>query len=563
MQHRDRTSNTATVSAERDKLTGMGAHFTAVPRYRKADKYYNWLSEKKYKNNIESPLKAKNHPPPLMSLSFSFIAAVAMSEEMSAPLLSDVDTPDDSPLMTPGRPTVAILGSGDFSRSLAVRLVACGVNVVVGSRCVKRIAPGLFPDAVELKNQEGAVARADRLVFLALFPEHYSSLLGLRASLAGKVLVDVSNGVELGSSRLSNAERLAEMFPESAVVKGFNVISAWTLQTGAQDGNRQVLLCSDSMEGKNEVAQLARRMGFHPVDLGGLCLAQDLESVPLRLFPSWHGPVLTTFILFLFFYGYGFVRGLLLPYLDSGRNAFYRLAFDLVNESLPAVALVTLALVYLPGLFAAWLQLWRGTKYQRFPCWLDSWLLRRKQLGLMSFLCAALHGVYSLCLPLRTTMQYRLINAAYAQIKAGVEEPWDELGVWRSDLYLSFGVLALGVLSLLAITSLPAVGNILTWREFTFVQSGLGYVALTFSVTHTLVFGWDFAFSPKAYAFYLPPSYMLAVALPCAVLVCRCFLLLPCISARLARIRRGWESTRKCPVSQHHHVVANRTSPQV
>ncbi|XP_036423840.1 metalloreductase STEAP3 isoform X2 [Colossoma macropomum] len=497
------------------------------------------------------------------STATSSAGLVAMSDEMSVPLLPNAEAPDAPPPMAPGRPTVAILGSGDFSRSLAVRLVACGVSVVVGSRCVKRIAPGLFPDAVELKNQEGAVARADRLVFLALFPEHYPSLLGLRALLAGKVLVDVSNAEKLGRSRLSNAEQLAEMFPESVVVKGFNVISAWTLQTGAQDGNRQVLLCSDSVEGKNEVAQLARRMGFHPVDLGSLCFAQDLESVPLRLFPSWRGPVLATFLLFLFFYGYGFIRGVLLPYLANGHNAFYRLAFDLVNESLPAVALVTLALVYLPGLFAAWLQLWRGTKYQRFPCWLDGWLLRRKQLGLLSFLCAALHGVYSLCLPLRTAARYRLINAAYAQVKAGVEEPWDELGVWRSDLYLSFGVLGLGVLSLLAITSLPAVGNILTWREFTFVQSGLGYVALTLSVTHTLVFGWNFAFSAQAYVFYMPPSYMLAVALPCAVLVCRCFLLLPCISGRLARIRRGWESTRKCPVSQHHHVVANSTCPEV
>ncbi|XP_066497094.1 metalloreductase STEAP3 [Hoplias malabaricus] len=486
----------------------------------------------------------------------------AMSDEMSSPLLPDSDSPDDPPV-APSKSTVAILGSGDFSRSLAVRLLACGVSVVVGSRCVKRIAPGLFHDAVELKNQEGAVARADRLVFLALFPEHYPSLLGLKASLAGKVLVDVSNAREMGSCRLSNAEQLAEMFPESVVVKGFNVISAWTLQTGAQDGNRQVLLCSDSMEGKHEVAQLARRMGFHPVDLGGLCMSRDLERMPLRLFPSWRGPVLTTFLLFLFFYGYGFVRELLLPYLANGHNTFYRLAFDLVNESLPAVALVTLALVYLPGLFAAWLQLWRGTKYQRFPRWLDRWLLRRKELGLLSFLCAGLHGVYSLCHLLRATTRHRIINAAYAQMKAGVEEPWDELGVWRSDLYLSFGVLGLGVLSLLAITSLPAVGNILTWREFTFVQSGLGYAALTLSVLHTLVFGWDFAFSRQAYVFYLPPSYVLAVALPCAVLVCRCFLLLPCLSARLHCIRRGWESTRKCPVSQHHPAVTNRTCPEV
>ncbi|KAL0183707.1 hypothetical protein M9458_019403, partial [Cirrhinus mrigala] len=56
------------------------------------------------------------------------------------------------------------------------------------------------------------------------------------------------------------------------------------------------------------------------------------------------------------------------------------------------------------------------------------------------------------------------------QVKAGTEEPWDELGVWRSELYLSCGVLGLGVLSLLAITSLPSVGNSLNWREFTFVQ---------------------------------------------------------------------------------------------
>lgn len=56
------------------------------------------------------------------------------------------------------------------------------------------------------------------------------------------------------------------------------------------------------------------------------------------------------------------------------------------------------------------------------------------------------------------------------QVKAGTEEPWDELGVWRSELYLSCGVLSLGVLSLLAITSLPSVGNTLNWREFTLVQ---------------------------------------------------------------------------------------------
>lgn len=55
-------------------------------------------------------------------------------------------------------------------------------------------------------------------------------------------------------------------------------------------------------------------------------------------------------------------------------------------------------------------------------------------------------------------------------MKAGVENSWVEQQVWRSDLYLSCGILGFGVLSLLAVTSLPSVGNILNWREFTFVQ---------------------------------------------------------------------------------------------
>lgn len=56
------------------------------------------------------------------------------------------------------------------------------------------------------------------------------------------------------------------------------------------------------------------------------------------------------------------------------------------------------------------------------------------------------------------------------QVKSGVEMPWDEQGAWRTDIYLSTGVLGLAVLFLLAITSLPSVGSLLTWREFVFIQ---------------------------------------------------------------------------------------------
>lgn len=37
-------------------------------------------------------------------------------------------------------------------------------------------------------------------------------------------------------------------------------------------------------------------------------------------------------------------------------------------------------------------------------------------------------------------------------------------------MYISFGIMSLGLLSLLAVTSIPSVSNALNWREFSFIQ---------------------------------------------------------------------------------------------
>lgn len=112
----------------------------------------------------------------------------------------------------------------------------------------------------------------------------------------------------------------------------------------------QVPICSDCSDSKDVVLQLARRLGFSPVDKGGLCASRDVEEAPLVLFNSWGSSIMATFLFFLFFYGYNFLKHILLPYLDKGENNFYQLPLVTVNETLPAVSLVTLALVYLPGI---------------------------------------------------------------------------------------------------------------------------------------------------------------------------------------------------------------------
>lgn len=179
----------------------------------------------------------------------------------------------------------------------------------------------------------------------------------------------------------------------------------------------QVLICSDSSRAKSAVLQICRSLGFIPVDMGRLSSAQEIENTPLYLFPLWRVPCLSTLGLFLLFYAYNFLRDVVHPYAMAGKSTFYKIPVEVVNVTLPSVALVTLALVYLPGLVAAFLQLSWGTKYRRFPNWLDRWLQQRKQLGLCAFLCAALHAVYSLCLPMRRSARYNLLNAAFKQVR--------------------------------------------------------------------------------------------------------------------------------------------------
>ncbi|MEQ2201490.1 hypothetical protein XENOCAPTIV_013211, partial [Xenoophorus captivus] len=399
-----------------------------------------------------------------------------------------------------------------------------------------------------------AANKAD-LCFIAVYPEHHSTLVELKPALAGKTLVDVSNSLRINQNGPSNAELLADYFPESSVVKGFNTISAWTLQMGPRDGGRQVFLCSNSQKAKNTVKAICHRMGFIPIDMGLLSSSLEIENLPLYLFPSWRLPLLCTLFLFIFFYLYNFFRDVLQPYVMEGKKAFYKMPIEVVNVTLPSVALVMLALVYLPGVFAAILQLWSGTKYNRFPNWLDRWLTSRKQLGLCSFLCAVLHAVYSLCLPLRKSARFKLVNMAYKQVKAGVDNSWEDEEVWRMELYLSVGIMALGLLCLLAVTSLPSVANTINWREFSFIQplnfclfdvlqSTLGYCALFMATAHTLLYGWNRAFDLSQYRFNMPPTFVLVLVLPFLVLLSRLALCVPCAAGWLRKVRRGWERSR-------------------
>ncbi|KAK2499049.1 hypothetical protein MC885_015827 [Smutsia gigantea] len=87
---------------------------------------------------------------------------------MDKPLISRrlVDSNGSLAEAPSGAPNVGILGSGDFARSLATRLVASGFRVVVGSRNPKRTA-GLFPSATQVTFQAEAVVLPE-VIFVAM-----------------------------------------------------------------------------------------------------------------------------------------------------------------------------------------------------------------------------------------------------------------------------------------------------------------------------------------------------------------------------------------------------------
>nr|XP_058930030.1 metalloreductase STEAP4 isoform X2 [Kogia breviceps] len=383
--------------------------------------------------------------------------------------------------------TVCIFGTGDFGQSLGLEMLQCGYSIVFGSRNPRMSS--LLPNGAEVLSYSAAAQKSD-IIIIAIHREHYNFLTELTEVLNGKILVDVSNNLKIKQYPESNAEYLAHLVPGARVVKAFNTISAWALQSRALDASRQVFVCGNDSKAKQRVMDIVRSLGLTPLDKGSLMAANEIENYPLQLFPMWKFPFYLSAVLCVFFFFYCVIREVIYPYVYEKKDRTFRLAISIPNRVFPIAALTLLALVYLPGVIAAILQLYRGTKYRRFPDWLDHWMLCRKQLGLIALGFAFLHVLYTLVIPIRYYVRWTSTNRTIAQSK-------------------------------------------------------LGYLTLILCTAHTLVYGGKRFLSPSSLVWYLPSAYVIALIIPCTVLVIKFILILPCIDKTLTRIREGWERNPK------------------
>jgi len=172
--------------------------------------------------------------------------------------------------------TYAIIGFGKVGQALARAFARSGIEVSVATTRdpasfasdAAAIGPGIVPrtlaDAVE----------AD-VIFLAVGFRAHPDVAKAFPNWEGKIIVDVTNAYgippeELGDQPSSSV--VAQAFAGAQLVKGFNHLGASVLgrDPAVNGGRRVVFLASDDDGAAAEIGALADRLGFAPVELGGL-----------------------------------------------------------------------------------------------------------------------------------------------------------------------------------------------------------------------------------------------------------------------------------------------------
>ncbi|AEH10549.1 MULTISPECIES: NADPH-dependent F420 reductase [Protofrankia] len=203
------------------------------------------------------------------------------------------DLPDVSLL------TISILGgTGPQGRGLGRRLAIAGNRVVLGSRSAERAGKaaaklGAAGWAVTGADNATAAAAGDIVIVAVPWDGHGELLTGLRAELAGKIVVDCVNplGFDRGGAFVlpvpegSAAQQAAALLPESTVVAAFHHVSAVLLEDETvNEIDTDVLVLGDDRQATDTVTALAGRIaGIRGIYAGKLRNAASVEGLTANL----------------------------------------------------------------------------------------------------------------------------------------------------------------------------------------------------------------------------------------------------------------------------------------
>src|SRR6185503_6990937 len=190
---------------------------------------------------------------------------------------------------------IGILGSGDVGQALGLGFIKFGHEVKIGSR---------DPDGAKLKpwlakagkkastgSLEDTARFADIVVLATIWSgtENALKLAGAPASLAGKLVIDVTNPIineEDEHPRLalgfddSGGEQVQRWLPQSRVAKAFNTVGYDDMvDPQFPGGPPDMFICGEDASAKQVVAGICKNFGWGVVDAGGIAGARLLEPM--------------------------------------------------------------------------------------------------------------------------------------------------------------------------------------------------------------------------------------------------------------------------------------------
>jgi NADPH-dependent F420 reductase len=182
---------------------------------------------------------------------------------------------------------VAIIGAGNVGTALATALTRAGHKVTITARDPKHATKAAESSGADAGSSNAAAVDEADVVITAVPATSIAEVAAeIREPASGKPVIDVTNrmaptetGLDMDTSS-SNAEDLASMLPGSPVVKAFNTLFASNQADPTADGVQlDGYVAADDETAKATVLELVESIGLHPVDVGPLKRARQLEGL--------------------------------------------------------------------------------------------------------------------------------------------------------------------------------------------------------------------------------------------------------------------------------------------
>ena len=180
---------------------------------------------------------------------------------------------------------LAIIGVGNVGGALGEAAVRAGHEVTLAAadpQNAHKVAAEIGARGADSVAE--AAAGADVVVLAVPYKAAADVVRQIDSPGSGTTIVDVTNPVNDTYDDLiahpSAAEELQALTPERKVVKAFNTIFASRHTDPTQDGRPlDAFYAGDDDVAKATVAELARSLGYRPIDAGGLRMARSLEEM--------------------------------------------------------------------------------------------------------------------------------------------------------------------------------------------------------------------------------------------------------------------------------------------